>query len=246
LAKIYAGPKNPRTGEQIFPGYPPGSENLAGGWNPWITAATPADAIQFSFGNSYYGQAVFEQHDWDFRKMEFANDFAFANRKAGVVIDSTNPDLRSFRAHGGKLIQFHGWGDAAISALSSIAYYENVRSFMEQFPDARSERRTPTEDFYRLFLVPGMGHCGGGSGPTSFGNTGAEWAGDAERDILTALEKWVERGAPPERLIGTGKAPEDPSKSLTRPICLYPQVARYKGSGDIYDAASFQCASGGR
>jgi feruloyl esterase len=211
--------------------------------NPWITAPTPANAVQFSFANSYYGQAVFERRDWDFRKMDFASDVAFADRKAGVVIDSTNPDLRSFRAHGGKLIQYHGWGDAAISALSSIAYYERVRSFLEQFPDARSEARKPMEDFYRLFLVPGMGHCGGGIGPNSFGNTGAGWAGDAERDVLTALEKWVEQGVPPDRLIGTGKVPEDPTKSLTRPICVYPQVARFKGSGDTSDAASFECAT---
>jgi feruloyl esterase len=251
LSKIYAGPKNPRTGEQIFPGYPPGTENAPGGWSGWITAANPSNAFQFFFGNSYYGQAVFEQRDWTFRKMDFAGDVAFAERKA-AAIDSNSPDLRSFRARGGKLIQFHGWGDAAISALSSIAYYESVRSFLAQFPDARIDPplppggRKPVEDFYRLFLVPGMGHCGGGLGANSFGNTGAGWPGDAQRDILTALEKWVEQGVAPEKLIGTGKPPEDAAKTLTRPLCVYPQVARYKGSGDPYDAANFECAANRR
>ncbi|MBS1855064.1 MAG: tannase/feruloyl esterase family alpha/beta hydrolase [Acidobacteria bacterium] len=243
LARIYAGPKDPRTGEQIFPGYPPGTENAPAGWNPWITALAPPNAIQFFFGNSYYGQAVFERRDWDFRTMDFTNDVAFALRKAGAVIDSTNPDLRSFRAHGGKLIQYHGWGDAAISPLSSIAYYESVRSFLTRFPDPRSEGRKQVEDFYRLFLVPGMGHCGGGLGPNSFGNTGAWPAGDASHDILTAIETWVEQGTAPEELIGSGKVPEDAARTLTRPLCVYPQVARYKGSGDPYDAANFECAA---
>jgi feruloyl esterase len=186
---------------------------------------------------------VFEQPNWDFRKLDFASDVALADRKAGAVIDSTNPDLRSFRAHGGKLIQYHGWGDAAISPLSSIAYYESVRSFLTKYPDARSDVSKPVQDFYRLFLVPGMGHCGGGLGPNPFGNGGASPA-DPEHDIVAALERWVEKGVGPERLIGTGKAPEDPTKSLTRPLCVYPQVARYKGTGDPYDAANFECTTG--
>jgi feruloyl esterase len=97
------------------------------------------------------------------------------------------------------------------------------------------------QDFYRLFLVPGMGHCGGGFGPNAFGNTGGS-PGDAERDMLNALDRWVEKGTPPDKLIGAGKVPDDPAKSLTRPLCVYPQVAHYKGSGDPYDAANFECA----
>lgn len=242
LQKIYAGPKNPRTGERIFPGYPPGTENAPGGWSGWITSAAPAGAIQFFFGNSYFGQAVFEQRDWDFRKLDFDADVAFAQRKASAI-DSASPDLRSFRAHGGKLIQYHGWGDAAISPLNSIAYYEAVRSFLAKYPDPRSDSSKVVQDFYRLFLVPGMGHCGGGFGPNSFGNTGAS-PGDAEHDMLTALERWVEKGTPPDKLMGAGKVPDDPSRSLTRPLCVFPQVARYKGSGDPYDAANFECAAG--
>ena len=226
LKKIYAGPKNPRTGEQIFPGYPPGAEASPGTWAAWITPANPANAIQFNFGNTYYGQAVFEDSSWDFRKFNFDTDVRFGDAKAGPVLNSTSPDLRSFRAEGGKLLQYHGWGDAAISALSSIDYYDSVEAFLSRFPDLRSTDRlvlSPITDFYRLFMVPGMGHCGGGAGPNSF-------------DTLAPLEAWVEKGVAPEQIIGKGNG-------MSRPLCVYPKVARYKGSGDANDASNFQCVA---
>jgi len=240
LQKIYSGPKNPRTGAQIYPGYPPGAEAAPGGWAAWITAAKPEGAIQFRFGNTYYGQAVFEDPKWDFKTLNFDQDVAFGDEKAGSVLNSNSPDLRSFRARAGKLIQYHGWGDAAIAPLGSIEYYESVRSFLGKFPDARSDSSRPVQDFYRLFMVPGMGHCGGGVGPNSFGN-GATASADPEHNVFAALERWVEKGVAPERLIGTGKAVGDPAKTLTRPLCPYPQVARYNGTGDPYSAASFAC-----
>ena len=229
LRKIYAGPKSPRTGEPLAPGFPPGSEAGPNGWVSWVTTADPARAIQFYFSNSYFGQAVHEQAEWDFHKMDFTADVALSDSKVGPFTNAMNPDLRSFRAHGGKLIQYHGWGDAAISPLNSINYYDNVRAFLSQYPDARGEASRPMEDFYRLFLVPGMGHCGGGAGPNRF-------------DAVSALEAWVEKGAAPERLIGEGKDTADASKTLTRPLCPYPQTAHYKGSGDPDSAASFECA----
>jgi feruloyl esterase len=90
-----------------------------------------------------------------------------------------------------------------------------------------------------------MAHCGGGSGPNNFGNRGggAATSRDPERDIFTALERWVERGVAPARVVGAGRATDDPSKPLTRPLCPYPQVAQYRGSGDVNDAASFACAA---
>jgi feruloyl esterase len=96
-------------------------------------------------------------------------------------------------------------------------------------------------DFYRLFLVPGMSHCGGGLGPNSFGNGPAVAKDDPERDLLTALDRWVEKGIAPDHFIGTGKSITDPGKPLTRPLCAYPKTARYKGSGDPNDAANFSC-----
>jgi feruloyl esterase len=237
LRKIYSGAKNPRTGKQIFPGWPMGTEAVAGGWLPWILPP----GLQANFGNSYYGQAVFEQSNWDFHTLNFDTDVEFGDGKAGPILNSTNPDLRSFRANSGKLIQYHGWGDAAISPLSSIEYYESVRAFFSRFPDARRVSTDPM-DFYRLFLVPGMAHCGGGIGPNDFGNGRSSTPTDAEHNILSALETWVERGTAPAKLIGSGRAVNDPAKTLTRPLCPYPQTAHYRGSGDPNDAGNFACA----
>lgn len=242
LEKIYNGPGNPRTGEHIFPGYPMGTEAVPGGWVPWIISPAPqAPSIQAGFGNSYYGQAVFEQAVWDFNTLDLDEDLAFGDAKAGPIFNSTNPDLRSFRANDGKLIQYHGWGDAAITALSSIDYYESVRTFLNRFPDPRSETRD-MDDFYRLFLVPGMGHCSGGIGPNNFGNGILATSIDPEHDLLSALEAWVEQDVAPARLIGTGTAVNDPETTLTRPLCPYPRTARYLGSGDPNNAENFACA----
>jgi feruloyl esterase len=245
LQKIYAGPKNPRTGKQIYPGYSPGTEGAPGSWAGWIINTPPESAIQFAFGNSYYGHAVFEDRNWDYRSLDYDADVEFGDRKAGVVINANNPDLRSFRARGGKLLMYHGWGDAAIAPLSSIDYYEKVTAFLSKYPDARSDASRPVQDFFRLFMVPGLGHCASGLGPNHFGNDSYAAdgiPGDPDRDILAALERWVEQGAAPARLIGTGTAVNDPSKTLTRPLCPYPLEVRYNGTGDPNQAASFSCA----
>ena len=241
LRKIYDGPKNPRTGASIFPGYARGTEAGPAGWSAWIAPASVTSSIQYGFGSSYYGQAVFEDPKWDYRSLNFDTDVAFGDQKAGPVLNATNPDLRSFRANGGKLIQYHGWGDPAISPLSSIAYYDSVRAFLDRFPDARHQASSSTQEFYRLFMVPGMGHCGGGVGANSFGN-GASPQKDADHDIFSALDRWVETGVAPDKIIATGTVVGDTSKVLTRPLCPYPQVARYNGTGDPNDAASFACA----
>ena len=162
-----------------------------------------------------------------------------AAEKAGTVLNSSSPDLRSFRANGGRLIQYHGWADAAIAPLGSIEYYNKVLSFFSKYPAGRSGGQV--SDFYRLFMVSGMGHCAGGIGPNSFGNDGNRFRGDPERDLITALERWVEQRVAPERFIGTGTVVGDPSRTLTRPICPFPQVARYDGKGDPNAAASFTC-----
>jgi len=170
LKKVYAGPKNPKTGQQIFAGMVPGAEAAPGNWSNWIMNEVPERATHFQYGNSYYGQAVFEDPKWDYRTLEFDEDVKFGDAKAGAPMNSASPDLRSFRARGGKLLQYHGWGDAAISAISSIDYYEMAKNFLTKFPDARSDASKPVDEFYRMFMVPGMGHCRGGWGPNQFGN----------------------------------------------------------------------------
>ena len=135
----------------------------------------------------------------------------------------------------GKLLQYHGWGDAAIPGGASIEYYERVRAFMAKYPDGRNTAPAAQDQFYRLFMVPGMGHCGGGVGPNTFGNGGRSAASptaDPDRDILAALERWVERNVAPDRIIASGIQGGDVSKPMTRPLCPYPQIARYKGAGD--------------
>jgi feruloyl esterase len=245
LKALYAGPKNPRTGEQIYPGLvTSGVEALPANWPLWIWGAAPGRSAQSGFGSSYYRDVVFERATWEIRSMDFDRDVRTSDSKAGPLLDATNPDLRSFRAKGGRLLQYHGWGDAAISARSSIDYYEAVRSFMSQAPDPRSTSKS-VEDFYRLFMIPGMAHCGGGVGPVRFGNDANSTtpsSSDPERDMFAALERWVERGVAPDRLIGSGPASLDPAMTMTRPLCPYPQQALYRGAGDTNDAANFVCA----
>jgi hypothetical protein len=241
LRKIYAGPKNSRTSAEIFPGFSPGSEGEPGTWAAWIIPAGDRAPAQFGFANTYYGQAVYEDPKWDFRTLNFDEDVAYGDEKVGSVLNSTSPDLRAFRDRGGKLIQYHGWGDPAIPALASIQYYDKVSAFMGKFPDERNASRN-AHDFYRLFMVPGMGHCGGGNGPNTFGNRPGAPA-DADHDIVAALDRWVEQGTAPERIIGTGKSVLDPSKPLTRPLCPYPSAVHYNGTGDPNDAASFTCVA---
>ena len=237
LERIYAGPKNPRTGEQIYPGYEPGTEADPTAWSAWIIGP-----VQMMFGNSFFSGAVFENPKWDWRTIDFDRDLRLADEKAGPVLNSYNPDLRTFRAHGGKLIQYHGWGDAAIAPRDSIAFYEKVQAFLKQYPDPRSDASQPAQSFYRLFMVPGMGHCGAGTGPNNFGNGDIadpnEWPQDADHDVVLALDRWVTQGTAPDTLIGTGR---NGTSRITRPLCVYPKIARYKGKGDTNDAASFEC-----
>ncbi len=154
------------------------------------------------------------------------------------MLDATEPNLGPFRARGGKLIQYHGWGDAAIPAPGSIEYYEQVL--------AKLGPSVP--EFYRLFMVPGMGHCGGGIGPADFGqNEPSTQAADPGRDIVAALDRWVEKGVAPEQIIGTGIRPGepllDPAKAapIARPLCAYPKVAEYRGTGSTDEAANYAC-----
>lgn len=239
LKKIYDGPQKPQTGERIYPGYPPGIENVPG----YSSIITPWRQGMFSYGDTYFGQALFEQKNWDSRTLDFDKDIAFSDRKGSPVVDAINPDLRSFRDHGGKLIQYHGWSDTVIPAGGSIVYYENVEAFMSKYPDPRNNSSNSVGTFYRLFMIPGMGHCYGGAGPTSIAPTHNVDTTDPEHDLMLSLERWVEKGIAPEMVIGSGKAPNEPTKTMSRPICPYPEVTRYKGTGDTNDAGSFVCAA---
>jgi tannase/feruloyl esterase len=229
LAKIYAGPVNSK-GERLFPGYPPGHEEdyaafITGDGDQHRSSTWRlADGFMryFAFGPNY-----------DSMK-EFNFDTSLAALKPFVADqDADKTDLSAFRARGGKLIMYVGWADHSIPPARAVRYYNDVR--------------TQTGDnFIRLFMVPGMHHCTNGPGPWNFGARGQRaLRDDAEHDIVRALDMWVEHGTAPTRLIAAKFTNDDPTQGVarTRPLCPYPQVARYAGSGSIDDAASFTCAS---
>ena len=209
LKLVYAGPKNPRTGEQIYPGYEPGGEAEPGTWAGWIlsTPHIPQGSIQSFFGNGFFSLVVHEDPKWDWHRMDFDLDVKAADEKDAPIINSYNPDLRTFRDHGCKLIRYHGWSDEAIAPQDSINFYEKVTAFLASNPDPRAADAKNVQGFYRLFMVPGMSHCTGGPGPTSFGNgpTEAGTPVDAEHDVLMALDRWVTQGVAPDKLIGSGR-----------------------------------------
>ncbi len=223
--KIYAGPVNPRTGAQIFPGYEAGAEAAPGGWSAWITGPFPlagSPTIQSFFGNQFFTYIVYEDPAFDFRSFNLDRDVAFADYTTATTINSTSPDLSRFRAHGGKLLEWHGWDDPAIAPRSAIHYFDSVVA-----AQGTLER---TQEFFRLFLLPGVLHCGGGPGPNSF-------------DFVTPLVNWVEQGTAPERVIATKYVGDNPANGvqMTRPICSFPDFAEYVGHGSTNDASNFIC-----
>jgi feruloyl esterase len=207
--KIYTPARNSRTGTQIFPAMERGSELV------WATLAGGPKPI--ALADDYFKYVVFENPNWDFKTLNFDSDFAKAQKRDGGTLSATNPDLRPFFSHGGKLIQYHGWTDQQVMPRNSIDYY---RSVVREMGDAAK-----TADSYRLFMAPGMNHCGGGEGPNKF-------------DVLGALAQWVENGKAPGSILASRN---QGSVSRTRPLCPYPQVAVYKGTGSTDDAANFAC-----
>ena len=234
LKKLYEGPRDAKRA-LIFPGYLPGAEEGEGGWGLWITGRAPGQSLMFAFGTGYFSNMVYEKADWDYKNTKVDDGLNAAERKTAKILNATDPNLATFRAHGGKLILYHGWNDAAISALNTINYYNSVASKMGQ---------AETDTFSRLYMVPGLQHCGGGPGANSFGQLGMG-APDPQHNMEVALEQWVEQGTAPSAIVATKFVDDDPSKGVefTRPLCPYPQVAKFNGTGDPNDAANFVCAS---
>ncbi len=231
LKKIYAGPRNAK-GQQIIPGFTPGSETGPGGWTPWITGATPTAALQFFFSTQAFKHMVYNDPNWDFKTFDLERDGKLANEKLAPVLNATDPDLKAFSARGGKLILYHGWNDAALPPVNTINYYQSVVAKLGQ-------RRA--NSFVRLFMAPGVQHCAGGPGPDSFGQMVTSGQSDPQHDLTLAIERWVEQGVAPDQVIATKRAGANAPPQRTRPLCPYPQVARYKGSGSTDEAANFNC-----
>jgi len=235
IEKIFSGP--PR----IFPGYGPGAEaNVSADWPLWITGTTnPAVSLQGFFGNSFFQNMVFPNTGWTPGTFSADNNAAQADARVGGILNSIDPNLSPFKSHGGKLIQYAGWSDAAISPRNDIDYYKSVTKLMD------GPKRTA--EFYRLFMVPGMAHCGGGPGANAFGQgTNGPNPTDPADDILSALDRWVDFGVAPESIIATKYVNDDPAQGVAfqRPLCPYPKFASSKGTGKGTDRSSFVCVRG--
>jgi feruloyl esterase len=236
LEDIYGGVKDEQ-GRAVFPGYLPGAEEGQNGWGTWITGPAPSRSLMAAFGSGYFSNMVYSKSDWDLKSFSVVSGLPLAVEKTAQVLNSTDPNLKPFFSRGGKLIMYHGWNDPAIPALNTVNYYQSV-------VDALGRART--ESFIRLYMVPGMQHCAGGAGPDEFGAS-TLWNPDPHDNVRTALELWVEKGTAPAAIIATKAADGSPgsaaAQEMTRPLCPFPQVAKYKGSGDTKAAESFVCTA---
>jgi feruloyl esterase len=155
---------------------------------------------------------------WTPDRFDMASDFELMERE-GAVLNTVSPDLRPFFKRGGKLLMYHGWNDRQVPAMSSVTYFERVLDAAGRDAAGRS---------IQLYMVPGMDHCQGGVGTDTF-------------DKVAAIEEWVSRGRAPAQIVASHAT--DGKVDRTRPLCPYPQIARYKGTGNIADAANFACAT---
>ena len=210
VQKIYAGAKNPRTGEQLFAGWARGSEL---GWAGYFVGHSEPARVDF------WRYWVFGDPAWDPRSFDFDRDATWAD-SAMAAITSNSPDLKAFQSRKGKLLMYSGWADPVVPPGDVVRYYESAQRHMGG--------ALKTREFFRLFMVPGMGHCGGGVGPADF-------------DALGALDSWVMKGVAPDKIIASHTA--NGAVDRTRPLCAYPAIARWKGTGSADDASQFTCVS---
>jgi feruloyl esterase len=208
---IYAPVKNPKTGKVIFPALmQPGSElewNVLVGQEPYSTAV---EAFKY---------IVFNDPNWDWHHFDPATDIDLAVKRDNGLMNFTDPNLKPFFDHGGKLLMYQGWADPRVTSLNSVTYFEDVVHTVGKDVAGKS---------LALYMVPGMNHCEGGVGTDTF-------------DKMAAIEKWVETGKAPDHIIASHIT--NGVTDRTRPLCPYPQVARYKGTGSTDDAANFVCAT---
>jgi feruloyl esterase len=211
---FYASVINALTHELLYPGWMPGSE---AGWGVGVGAISPQPSPLLT---GIFSFVVFKDPNWDYRTLNFGQDIERADHGEAAIVNAIDPNLKPFFVHGGKLIQYHGWADQGISPLNSINYYNSVAKASGGVGQLSSQ--------YRLFMVPGMGHCRGGDGTDRF-------------DMIGALEQWVEHQKAPNQIpasrMRNGKV------DRTRPLCPYPQVAKYKGAGSTDDAVNFVCGT---
>ncbi len=244
VEEVYAGPSNPRTGQNLFPGFERGSEFAWAGFGAFV--------------NNLYQNFPPADPAFDFHNFDFDQDVALLDTSLSGLINSNSPDLSAFRARGGKLLMWQGWTDTTLEPRTAVNYYNSVVAVtgaglhlpgLTDDPGEngrlhahRRQYLEETQDFARLFMAPGVNHCGGGLGPnSSFAYTLANAVGplDADHDILAALDRWAIDGVAPDQLIASHFTGAVADK--TRPVCAYPQIARYAGKGDPNLPTSWSC-----
>jgi hypothetical protein len=210
LRAIYQGPRNPRTGKQIYPGFEPGSETMF----PIQTAGPEPFAVATTFMKSL----VFKDPGWDFKSFDYDKDVTRAVQAGSAQLDVPPSGLESFFTSGRKLLLSHGWADGLIPPTSTVDFYTDLSKDLGPKKAAESTR---------LFMIPGMGHCAGGDGPFVF-------------DAISTLDKWVETGRAPERIVVSNPPG---TRARTRPLCPWPEEAVYSGEGNTDEEKNFKCAA---
>jgi feruloyl esterase len=183
------------------------------GWSGLVGGPEPT-----STAIDQYKFVVFKDPNWDWRTFNLDRDVAIADKVDNGTINAINPNIDAFTQHGGKLLMYHGWADQLVGPGTSVNYYNSVVKALGG--------ASKTTDSVRLFMVPGMMHCRGGEGPNTF-------------DMVSALEQWVEHGKAPDQIIASHST--NGVIDRTRPLCPYPQVSAYKGTGSTDEAANFVC-----
>jgi feruloyl esterase len=231
IQKIYDGPRN-SAGKLLFKGTPVGGEAAGptffgpnSGWLWWIIPYFPGLSLGGYMGGAFTQYCSLPPDrggpGWDYKTFDWDSDWPYVMDKMSARCDANNPDLRAFKHRGGKLIQYHGWGDPLVSPYAMAHYYDQVLNVM-------GERAT--NDFYKLYMIPGLNHCALGLGCAN------------DVGMFDALVNWVENKVEPDVILGARDAyPPTGMSARTRPLCPYPGVARYLGAGSIDDAANFTC-----
>ncbi len=245
--KMYSGPRDRRTGQSLYPGYSIGSEGIIGadggahpGWSGyWHNETSDNEPNRLDLFRGW----VFNDPSWNWWHFNWASDVDTVHTTLSPIFDANDPNLDAFNARKGKLIMFMGWADPVGAAQEGINYYAAVEGRM---PGNAAARQKKTQDFLRLYMVPGMAHCEGGPGVSRFSSAtrgNAPLISDARHDMIVALQDWVEQKRPPQAIVASklsGENPAKPEVAFERLLCVYPQVARYQG-GDKTSAASFRC-----